>query len=77
MKWILVWWPGRTGYCGKDLSSISKLHKYFCITHLPQVASMADSHLFIRKQVANDRTITSVTVLTMEDKVTEIARNDF
>ena len=35
---------------------------------------MADSHLFIRKQVANDRTITSVTVLTMEDKVTEIAR---
>lgn len=35
---------------------------------------MADSHLFIRKQVANDGTITSVTVLTMEDKVTEIAR---
>src|SRR3712207_8280998 len=34
----------------------------------------SDSHLFIRKQVANDRTITSVTVLTMEDKVTEIAR---
>ena len=57
----------------KNLSSISKLAStlYYALT---PSSSMADSHLFIRKQVANDRTITSVTVLTMEDKVTEIAR---
>jgi DNA repair protein RecN (Recombination protein N) len=70
-----------TGVSGRVAQAIAeKIYRVsvnsqvLCITHLPQVASMADSHLFIRKQVANDRTITSVTVLTMEDKVTEIAR---
>ena len=70
-----------TGVSGRVAQSIAeKIYRVsvnsqvLCITHLTQVASMSDSHLFIRKQVANDRTITSVTVLTMEDKVTEIAR---
>ena len=77
MKWI----RGVSGRVAQAIAEkiyrVSVNSQVLCITHLPQVASMADSHLFIRKQVANDRTITSVTVLTMEDKVTEISSNDF
>lgn len=70
-----------TGVSGRVAQAIAeKIYRVsvnsqvLCITHLPQVASMADSHLFIRKQIANERTVTSVTVLSQDDKVTEIAR---
>lgn len=70
-----------TGVSGRVAQAIAeKIYRVsvnsqvLCITHLPQVASMADSHLFIRKQIVNDRTVTSVTVLNEEEKTTEIAR---
>jgi len=70
-----------TGVSGRVAQAIAeKIYRVsvnsqvLCITHLPQVASMADSHLFIRKQIANERTVTSVAVLSQDDKVTEIAR---
>ncbi|MFX3622604.1 MAG: DNA repair protein RecN [Ectobacillus sp.] len=70
-----------TGVSGRVAQAIAeKIHRVsigsqvLCITHLPQVASMADTHLFIRKQIVNERTITSVAVLSEEEKVTEIAR---
>ncbi|MGG2095526.1 DNA repair protein RecN [Bacillus sp. S13(2024)] len=70
-----------TGVSGRVAQAIAeKIYRVsvnsqvLCITHLPQVASMADSHLFIRKQIVNERTVTSVTVLNQEEKVTEIAR---
>ncbi|MDC2863485.1 MULTISPECIES: DNA repair protein RecN [unclassified Bacillus (in: firmicutes)] len=70
-----------TGVSGRVAQAIAeKIYRVsvnsqvLCITHLPQVASMADSHLFIRKQIANERTVTSVTVLSQDEKVTEIAR---
>ncbi len=70
-----------TGVSGRVAQAIAeKIYRVsvnsqvLCITHLPQVASMADSHLFIRKQIVNERTVTSVTVLSQEEKVTEIAR---
>lgn len=70
-----------TGVSGRVAQAIAeKIHRVsigsqvLCITHLPQVASMADTHLFIRKQIVNDRTITSVAILNEEEKVTEIAR---
>lgn len=45
-----------------------------CITHLPQVAAMADNHLYISKSVENDRTKTHVTALETTEKIEEIAR---
>lgn len=45
-----------------------------CITHLPQVAAMADNHLYISKSVENDRTKTHVNALETTEKVEEIAR---
>lgn len=45
-----------------------------CISHLPQVAAMADIHLFISKKMLNGRTKTSVKALTTEEKVSEIGR---
>ncbi|HDX9579833.1 TPA: DNA repair protein RecN [Bacillus pseudomycoides] len=70
-----------TGVSGRVAQAIAeKIYRVsvnsqvLCITHLPQVASMADSHLFIRKQIVNNRTVTSVTVLSQDEKVTEIAR---
>lgn len=70
-----------TGVSGRVAQAIAeKIYRVsvnsqvLCITHLPQVASMADAHLFIRKKIANDRTVTSVTVLNEEEKATEIAR---
>ena len=45
-----------------------------CITHLPQVAAMADNHLYISKSVENDRTKTHVDALEITEKIEEIAR---
>ena len=45
-----------------------------CITHLPQVAAMADNHLYISKSVENDRTKTHVDALKTAEKIEEIAR---
>ena len=45
-----------------------------CISHLPQVAAMADTHLFIAKQIKAGRTNTSVKPLDETDKIKEISR---
>lgn len=45
-----------------------------CITHLPQVASMADQHLYIRKVEETDRTTTQVNVLTESERGNELGR---
>jgi DNA repair protein RecN (Recombination protein N) len=45
-----------------------------CITHLPQIASMADHHIYIEKVVEKERTATRVVPLTPKDQLTELAR---
>lgn len=45
-----------------------------CITHLPQVAAVAQHHFLIKKGVHDERTTTTVTSLGQEDRVTELAR---
>jgi DNA repair protein RecN (Recombination protein N) len=70
-----------TGVSGRVAQAIAeKIHRVsinsqvLCISHLPQVAAMADHHLFIRKETINDRTKTSVKKLNNEDQVKEVAR---
>ncbi len=53
---------------------ISNTHQIICITHLPQIAAMADSHYLIEKKEQNNRTVTQVYDLTQEQSVSELAR---
>ncbi len=59
---------------GIKLGQIGKIRQVICVTHLAQIAVMADNHLFIEKNVIDDRTVTTVKQLDFDEKVKEIAR---
>jgi DNA repair protein RecN (Recombination protein N) len=59
---------------GKRLKHVAVKRQVFCITHLPQIASMADSHYGVAKSVKEDRTHTEVRLLNEKERVDEIAR---
>lgn len=56
------------------LKEISKIHQIICITHLPQIAAMADYHFLIEKNVINGNTETNIEMLEEEASVDELAR---
>lgn len=58
----------------KKLAKISRSHQVLCVTHLPQIASMADNHYYIEKSVVGDTTVTDVRQLTDEGVIDEISR---
>ncbi|PKG25672.1 DNA repair protein RecN [Niallia nealsonii] len=58
----------------EKIAHVSNDSQVLCISHLPQVAAMADTHLFIAKNIQDGRTSTTVTPLPKQDKVKEIAR---
>ncbi len=59
---------------GEKLHNMAKDKLVLCITHLPQIAAMADSHYLIEKEVADGRTSAKVTLLSHEQRIDEIAR---
>ncbi|MGN0599838.1 MAG: DNA repair protein RecN [Oscillospiraceae bacterium] len=59
---------------GVKLREISRNRQVLCVTHLSQIAVMADSHLFIEKKTKNNRTFTEVALLDDEARAGEIAR---
>jgi len=59
---------------GEKMKQIAAKRQVFCITHLPQVASAADAHYVVTKQVKNGRTISDITLLDKKSRVTELAR---
>ncbi len=66
---------GRTAQkVSERLSIIAKNHQVLCITHLPQIASMADTHYLIEKTVAQNKTTTLIRHLAAHESVDEIAR---
>jgi DNA repair protein RecN (Recombination protein N) len=66
---------GRTAQMvAEKICGIGRNHQVICITHLPQIAAMADHHYLIEKQVNNGKTITSIQSLNQEEQVEEIAR---
>lgn len=66
---------GRTAQCvAEKMSLISKDHQVFCVTHLPQIAAMADTHFKIEKISKDNKTFTKVYELNYDGKVMEIAR---
>ena len=56
------------------LAVISKAHQVISITHLPQIAAMADHHYLIQKDVIGNETISSIEALSYHDSIKELAR---
>ena len=66
---------GRTAQkVSERLAVIAKKHQVLCITHLSQIAAMADSHYKIEKSVHKNKTTTSIQLLSEEDSIMELAR---
>ena len=70
-----------TGISGKTAWKVSEKmgilgqkHQLICITHLPQIAAMADSHFQIEKTVTKERTVTTIRALEETESVEELAR---
>lgn len=60
---------------GAFLQRASKRHQVICVTHLPQVAALADLHVLVAKKKRAGRTVAVVRVLDdMDDRVEELAR---
>ena len=66
---------GRTAQkVSEKLKEISRTHQVICITHLPQIASMADSHFEIAKSIKGKETVTNIRRLGREESIDELAR---
>ncbi len=66
---------GRTAWkVSEKLGHLAQSHQIICITHLPQIAAMADSHYKIAKQAVDDKTVTDIVQLDEKETVDELAR---
>ncbi|MCM1057301.1 MAG: DNA repair protein RecN [Firmicutes bacterium] len=66
---------GRTAWkVSEQLDTLAHTHQVICITHLPQIAAMADRHFCIEKSSTQDNTITDIRALKEEEGIEELAR---
>lgn len=66
---------GRTAQMvSEKMNELGRNHQIICITHLPQIAAMADAHFLIEKAVENKSTVSRIRRLTDNDSVAELAR---
>ena len=66
---------GRTAWkVAEQLSVLSGAHQVICITHLPQIAAMADVHFVIEKSSTDDMTLTDIRKVADEESLAELAR---
>ena len=66
---------GRTAQMvAERIAFVAQYKQVLCITHLPQIACMADVHLYIAKSVVDGATVTRVEPLSEKERVREIAR---
>lgn len=66
---------GRTAWkVSEQLHTVSKSHQVICITHLPQIAAMADTHFVIEKSSTDNNTITDIHCMGEEEGLSELAR---
>lgn len=59
---------------GKRLKKVASSQQVICVTHLPQIAALADLHYAVQKEVVKGRTFTEVTKLSDVERVDEVAR---
>lgn len=66
---------GKTAWrVSEQLDTVAHAHQVICITHLPQIAAMADRHFVIEKSATQDNTITDIRILGEEESLGELAR---
>ncbi|MDU2065562.1 MAG: DNA repair protein RecN [Sporomusaceae bacterium] len=66
---------GQTGQAvAEKIAQIATYKQVLCITHLPQIAAVADEQLFIEKNVEQDRTVTSIRLLDEPSRILELSR---
>ena len=66
---------GKTAWMvSEKLNIISHNHQVICISHLPQIAAMADSHYLIEKKAEKDTTTTGISLLDKKGEINELAR---
>lgn len=66
---------GKTAWkVSEKLGTLSRSHQIICITHLPQIAAMADSHYRIAKQAIDRKTVTGIQELGRDEVIEELAR---
>lgn len=58
---------------GKKILTISENAQVLCITHLPQVASLANNHFKISKEIKDNKTYTMINMLSNDERINEIA----
>ena len=58
----------------EKMNALGRSHQIICITHLPQIAAMADSHYVIEKSVENQTTISTIRPLSQQESIGELAR---
>jgi DNA repair protein RecN (Recombination protein N) len=58
----------------EKLAGLAKHHQVMCVTHSPQIASMADAHIRLFKEVSGERTMTRATLLSENERRNELAR---
>lgn len=59
---------------GSALKELSTFHQIICITHLPQIAGMADHHFAVEKKQIDNRAVSIIVKLTKDERITEIAK---
>lgn len=58
---------------GEKMYQVSLNHQVLCITHLPQIAILSDHHYFVSKKVKNGKTYTKIELLSIEEKIKQVA----
>ena len=58
----------------RKMAQVARQKQILCVTHLPQIAAMADTHFFVEKGERKGRTFTDVRVLSPEERKQELAR---
>jgi DNA repair protein RecN (Recombination protein N) len=59
---------------GKKLKQVAATHQVLCVTHLPHIAALADSHHVVRKEFSKGRTLARVQKLGEQERIEEVAR---
>jgi len=66
---------GKTAWkVSEKLGELAREHQIICITHLPQIAAMADTHFYIEKSTDGSSTVTSITKIEENARIQELAR---
>ena len=66
---------GKTAWkVSEKLGLLGRTHQIICITHLPQIAAMADQHFYIEKNAVDHKTATTIHKLSDQESLQELAR---